>query len=197
VSEPEPGDWCGAVPGTFVDTVVTEFSRDAGGNLIEHVNFTSVSTATGTGKSIASGAHAARSTDPIDNGDGTTSFVTQITGLVLKFQIPNGPVLKAANVEPIRSAGVLTIEDVFDTATGNYITAIDSFHGPHLLRQAWTSADPRSRTCWIRKGESPRGLGVRRIGRGQRSPAALSNCPFQGCACSVDSSVDTGSEGER
>jgi hypothetical protein len=136
VSEPQPGDWCGVVPGTFVDTVVTDFTRDAGGNLIEHVRFTSLFTATATGKSIeSSGANTTRSTGPIDNGDGTVSFVTQITGLALKFQIPNGPVLEAANGEPIRSAGVLSIEDIFDAATGDYITTTESFHGPHLVRQ--------------------------------------------------------------
>ena len=56
-------------------------------------------------------------------------------GLTLKFQIPSGPVLKAANGEPIRSAGVLLIEDVFDTATGDYITTNETFNGPHLLRE--------------------------------------------------------------
>jgi hypothetical protein len=72
---------------------------------------------------------------PIDNGNGTISFVTQITGLVLKFQITNGPVLRAANGEPIRSAGDLTLEDVFDAATGDYITTNESFSGPHLARE--------------------------------------------------------------
>ena len=93
-------------------------------------------TATATGKSILSSASSTeRSTGPIDNGNGTISFVTQITGLVLKFQIPGGPVLKAANGEPIRSAGVLTLEDVFDAATGDYITTNESFSGPHLGRE--------------------------------------------------------------
>ncbi len=93
-------------------------------------------TATATGKSIVSSASSTtRSTGPIDNGDGTISFATSITGLVLKFQILNGPVLKASNGEPIRGAGVLTIEDVFDAATGDYITTNESFSGPHPLRK--------------------------------------------------------------
>ena len=54
---------------------------------------------------------------------------------MLKFQIPGGPVLKAANGEPIRSAGVLTIEDVFDAATGDYVTTNETFNGPHLARE--------------------------------------------------------------
>jgi hypothetical protein len=131
-----PQTWCGQVEGTAVDTVVEHYMQDANGNIIDNVRFTSVFTATATGKSILSSASSTtRSTGPIDNGDGTISFITQITGLVLKFQIPGGPVLKAANGEPIRSAGVLIIEDVFDAATGDYITTIESFNGPHLARE--------------------------------------------------------------
>jgi hypothetical protein len=136
VGEPRPANWCGQVPGTFVDTVVAERSHDAGGNLIEHIRLTSVFTAAATGKSIESSASStAKANGPIDNGDGTFSFVTKITGLVLQFKVPNGPVLKAANGEPIRSAGVLTVTDVFDSATGDYITTLESFHGPHLQRE--------------------------------------------------------------
>ena len=110
--------------------------QDASGNIIDNVRFSRLFTATATGKSIVSSASSTeRSTGPIDNGDGTISFVTQITGLVLKFQIPDGPVLKAANGEPIRSAGVLIIEDVFDAESGDYITTNESFNGPHLGRE--------------------------------------------------------------
>jgi hypothetical protein len=135
-SDPHPQTWCGVVDGTAVDTVVEHFQQDANGNVIDNIRFTSVFTATATGKSIESaGAATTRVNGPIDNGDGTISFVAKLTGLVLKFQIPNGPVLKAANGEPIRSAGVLTTEDIFDAATGDYITTNESFHGPHLQRQ--------------------------------------------------------------
>jgi hypothetical protein len=131
-----PQTWCGEVEGTAVDTVVEHYMQDANGNIIDNVRFTSLFTATATGKSILSSASTTtRSTGPIDNGDGTISFITQITGLTLKFQIPNGPILKAADGEPILSAGVLTIEDVFDAATGDYITTNVTFHGPHLLRE--------------------------------------------------------------
>jgi hypothetical protein len=134
--ETHPATWCGDVEGTAVDTVVEHYMQDANGNIIDNVRFTRLFTATATGKSLLSLASStARSTGPIDNGDGTISFVTQITGLVLKFQIPNGPVLKAADGEPLRSAGVLIIEDVFDAATGDYITTNESFSGPHLARE--------------------------------------------------------------
>jgi hypothetical protein len=135
-SDPYSENWCGQVEGTAVDTVVEHFMQDATGNIIDNVRVTSLFTATATGKSILSSASStARSTGPVDNGDGTISFITQVTGLVLKFQIPGGPVLKAANGEPIRSAGVLTIEDVFDAATGDYITTNVTFNGPHLVAE--------------------------------------------------------------
>lgn len=135
-SDPSAGSWCGQVDGTSVDTVVEHFMQDASGNIIDNVNVTSVFTATATGKSIiSSSSSTARSAGPIDNGDGTISFLTEITGLVLKFQIPNGPVIKASNGQPIRGAGDLTVEDVFDAETGDYITTNESFSGPHPVAQ--------------------------------------------------------------
>ena len=128
-----PLTWCREVQGTAVDTIVEHYMQDASGNIIDNVRFTRVFTATGTGKSIVSSASTtAKSEGPIDNGDGTISFVTAINGLALKFQVLNGPVLKAADGEPLRSGGVLIFEDVFDAATGDYITTNVSFKGPHL-----------------------------------------------------------------
>jgi hypothetical protein len=135
-SDPYSETWCGQVPGTAVDTVVEHFMQDASGNFIDNVRLVSVFTATATGKSIVSSASSTTKTSgPIDNGNGTISFMTRVTGLVLKFQVPNGPVLKATDGEPIRSAGDLIIEDVFDAATGDYITTNESFTGPHLGRE--------------------------------------------------------------
>jgi hypothetical protein len=110
--------------------------QDASGNIIDNVRFTRVFTAAATGKSIVSSASTtAKSDGPIDNGDGTISFVTAISGLALKFQVPNGPVPKAADGEPLRSAGPLTLEDLFDAATGDYITTNVSVNGPHLAAE--------------------------------------------------------------
>jgi hypothetical protein len=128
-----PETWCGQVDGTAVDTTVEHFMVDASGNIIDSVRFSQVFTATATGKAIVSSASTTeKSQGPIDNGDGTISFVTTINGLALKFQALNGPVLKAADGQPLRSAGVLVFEDVFAAATGNYITTNVSFQGPHL-----------------------------------------------------------------
>lgn len=134
---PEQGAWCGLVPGTFVDTITSDVQRQADGNSIDHATLRSVFTANETGKSIISSASSTtKSTGPIDLGNGTFGFVTKTTGLVLKFQVPNGSVLKAANGEPLRSAGTLSFEDVFSSpipSDDTYITTINFvFHGPHL-----------------------------------------------------------------
>jgi hypothetical protein len=140
VEPPHPGMWCGVVPGTFVDTIKSDVERQTGGSTIDHFTESSVFTADQTGRSIlSSGASTSKVTGPIDNGDGTFGFITRETGLLLKFQILNGPVFKAANGEPIRSAGSLAFEDVFSSPNPSgdtYITTIDlGFHGPHLNRQ--------------------------------------------------------------
>ena len=138
-----PATWCGQVEGTAVDTIVEHYMQDASGNIIDNVRFTRVFTATATGKSIVSTASTtAKSQGPIDNGDGTVSFVTAINGLALKFQALNGPVLKAADGQPLRSAGVLVFEDVFDAATGDYITTNVSFEGPHLAAEGVDICSP-------------------------------------------------------
>jgi hypothetical protein len=128
-----PATWCGQVQGTAVDTIVEHYMVDASGNIIDNVRSTRVFTATATGKAIVSSASTmAKSQGPIDNRNGTISFVTAINGLALKFQALDGPVLKAADGQPLRSAGVLVFEDVFEAATGDYITTNVSFEGPHL-----------------------------------------------------------------
>jgi hypothetical protein len=131
-----PASWCGQVAGTAVDTIVEHYVVDASGNIIDNVRFTRVFTAAATGKSIVSSASTtAKSEGPIDNGDGTISFRTASNGLALKFQALHGAVLKAADGQPLRSAGVLIFEDVFDAATGDYITTNVSFEGPHLVAE--------------------------------------------------------------
>jgi len=120
--------WCGEVQGTAVDTTVEHYRQDASGNIIDNARFSRVFTATATRKSIFSTASTtAKSQGPIGNGDGTISFVTAINGLALKFQVLNGSVLKAADGEPLRSAGILMFEDLFDAATGDYIRTNVSF----------------------------------------------------------------------
>jgi hypothetical protein len=143
---PGPLDsWCGSVVGRYADSGVEHYMQDGDGNIIDNVRFTSTFTAEATGKTIeADASSTTKSTGPIDNGDGTISFVTKTSGLVLQFKIPNGPVLKDADGKPLRGAGVLMITDVFDAVTGDYITTTVSWHGPHPVRDGVDICGPSS-----------------------------------------------------
>ena len=81
----------------------------------------------GSGKSVE--FHVAQQLDgsdtPIDNGDGTISFVFTFRGLPEKLKLPNGPVLS-------RDAGVVTFTNTFDALTGDFISqTISGEKGPH------------------------------------------------------------------
>jgi hypothetical protein len=132
---PFPETWCGVVEGTFVNTFVDNYREDASGSFIETFRFTQVFTATATGKALESSGSGVAKVDVIDNGDGTITFVGRDAGLALFFKIPGGPILKAANGEPLRSAGEISSTATFDVATGDLISFSDSFHGPHLFRE--------------------------------------------------------------
>lgn len=134
-SDPFPQTWCGQVEGTAVETVVENYREDASGSFIDTFRFTQVFTATATGKSLESSGSGIAKVDVIDNGDGTITFVERDAGLALFFKIPGGPILKAADGEPLRSAGEISSTATFDVATGDLISFSDSFHGPHLFRQ--------------------------------------------------------------
>jgi hypothetical protein len=70
----------------------------------------------------------------VDNGDGTFTFTEHTAGLVLKFKILNGPVLKDADGKPIIGAGVIDSVATFDVATGDLISLQETVHGPHPFR---------------------------------------------------------------
>jgi hypothetical protein len=134
VDGPFDTEFCG-VPGTGIDTVVEEFRQDAGGSFIDNVRVTTLFTATASGKSLEASESAVDKVNVTDNGDGTVTFVEHNAGLVLHFKIVNGPVLKAASGEPLRSAGVIDSAATFDVASGDLIAITESFHGPHLFRE--------------------------------------------------------------
>ena len=90
-SDPFPETWCGVVDGTAVTTVVEEFRQDGSGSFIDNIRFTSVFTATATGKSIESSGGGLSKVSVMDNGDGTISFAGKDAGLALFFQDPRRP----------------------------------------------------------------------------------------------------------
>ena len=130
---PNPSNFCG-VPGTEVVSGTFTFMQDASGAFHAHEVVNGVFTATATGRALMFSSAGTDTGAGVDNGDGTVTFTEQDVGLVLKFQIPNGPVLKDADGKPLIGAGELRSIATFDIATGDLISIDESWHGPHPLR---------------------------------------------------------------
>ena len=125
VDGPNPTTWCGQVGGTQVDTGTFTFRQDASGVVHATEHFQSVFTATSTGRSLEIEASGLDMGTGVDNGDGTTTFTEHSAGLVIRFKIPNGPVLS-------RDAGFVSFNDTFDATTGEFLgETISPENGPH------------------------------------------------------------------
>ena len=121
-----PDSICG-IAGTSVVNGRENFALWADGTFQDTLGLTQVFTATASGKSaeIQVAVHTTGSLDPIDNGDGTISFVNTKTGLPEKLSIANGPVLS-------RDAGAVTFTFVWDPVTGIPLyETLSGLHGPH------------------------------------------------------------------
>jgi hypothetical protein len=132
-TDPFPTTFCG-IDGTEVDTVV-ENLKVSEDSFMDNGHFTGLFTAAATGKTLELSASPTSKGKLTDNGDGTLTFSEQDTGLVLKFKIPNGPVLEDADGKPILGAGVLSTAITIDASTGDVISVEESSHGPHPLRE--------------------------------------------------------------
>jgi hypothetical protein len=129
---PYPTNFCG-VPGTAVDEFKFTYREDADGDFIVNEIFTGVFTATATGRSLeVHTASTAKVTATL--GEGTITFVEHNAGVVIRFKIPNGPVLKAPDGTPILGAGVIDAVAVVDASTGELISLDETVHGPHPIR---------------------------------------------------------------
>ena len=133
VDGPFPTSFCGVV-GSEVDTGTFTFREDASGAFHATESFRNVVTASSTGKSLEYGNADLDMGAGVDNGDGTVTFTEHTAGLVLRFKILNGPVLKDADGKPIIGAGVIDTVATFDIATGDLISLQETAHGPHPLR---------------------------------------------------------------
>ncbi len=123
-----PGELCG-IAGTFVRSGVGTFTVRSNNSFSDHLELNLTFTSTATHKSVV--LHVAQTVTgnamPIDNGDGTMSFINTFKGLPEQIRIANGPVL-------LRDAGTVTFTFTFSVdADGNFIFASDTFsvHGPH------------------------------------------------------------------
>ena len=133
VDGPNPASFCG-IPGTEVTSGTFTFIQDASGAFKGTESVSSVFTADATGRSLETSAASIDLGTGVDNGDGTMTFSELSAGLVLKFKVPNGPVLKDADGKPLIGAGMVDSVVTVDLATGDLISVDETWHGPHPLR---------------------------------------------------------------
>jgi hypothetical protein len=101
-----PEEICG-VPGTSTLSVVDNFKLFADGTFLDTISSREVFTAQ-NGKSVVISVdrQASGPAEPIQNADGTITFITTYKGLPEKLSINHGPTL-------LRNAGTATLADTF------------------------------------------------------------------------------------
>jgi len=116
---------CG-IDGTSALTVVANVQVFADGTFKLQLNQKDVFTSAATGKSVLLFFAAQQvNAGPIDNGDGTVTFVTTFKGLPEMIKLPNGGVLS-------RDAGFIGFNDTFDATTGQFLgQTVSPQNGPH------------------------------------------------------------------
>jgi hypothetical protein len=119
-------NFCG-IPGTSVAKGVDNFQVFADNTVKDQFTLDNVFTATASGKSVR--VHVAdqftSNDQPIDNGDGTVTFIQTFKGLPEQLKIDHGPLLS-------RDAGVVTFTRIFDATTGDFISqTVSGEKGPH------------------------------------------------------------------
>jgi hypothetical protein len=116
---------CG-IDGTSVINGMDNIQVFADGTFKDQFRENQVFTSTATGKSVLIFvAEQGTGVGPIDNGDGTVTFVNTFKGLPEKLKLPNGPIL-------LRDAGFVSFIDTFDATTGDFISEVISpENGPH------------------------------------------------------------------
>ncbi|HKD33447.1 MAG TPA: hypothetical protein VKB73_08260 [Gaiellaceae bacterium] len=120
-----PDNVCG-IDGTTALSVVANVQVFADGTFKLELNQDQLFTSAATGKSVLISFHAQQvNAGPIDNGDGTITFVTTFKGLPERIKLPNGPVLS-------RDAGFIGFNDTFDATTGAFLgETVSPNNGPH------------------------------------------------------------------
>jgi hypothetical protein len=121
-----PDEICG-VPGTSFVRGVDNATIYADNTFKDAFTMIQTFTATASGKSIRIhvASQVSENAEPIDNGDGTITFINTFKGLPEQLKIPHGPVL-------IRDAGVVTLTQTYDANTGDFISqTVSGEKGPH------------------------------------------------------------------
>jgi hypothetical protein len=117
---------CG-IAGTSEVRGVDNFTLYADNTFKDNFELQQTFTAAGSGKSIVFhvAQHVTGNDEPIDNGDGTLTFVNTFKGLPEQIKLPNGRVLS-------RDAGSVTFTLLIDAATDELISqTVSSEKGPH------------------------------------------------------------------
>jgi hypothetical protein len=128
-TETFPDEVCG-IPGMTTFSAVDNFKLYADGTYLDTGRFEAVFTATESGKSVVIFAAGQTSglAEPIQNPDGTVTFIDTYKGLPEKLSIPGGPTL-------LRDAGVVTLTTTFrPLPNGEFEFVSQTFsgeHGPH------------------------------------------------------------------
>ena len=118
-------EFCG-IAGTSVVRGVDNLTVYSDNTFSDRFELIQTFTATG-GKSVRFHAaqHVTGNWEPIDNGDGTLTFVNTFKGMPEQLKLPNGRVLS-------RDAGVVTFTDVIDATTDELISqTVSGEKGPH------------------------------------------------------------------
>jgi hypothetical protein len=111
VSDPYPDNWCG-IGGTSVDRVVANYTADESRTSL---NVTTTFTAnTGKVMEIRTTGSQRRSA-PIDNGDGTYSYIITNAGQSPVFKIPGGPPIGL-------DVGLVQFRITRDAATDDFVS---------------------------------------------------------------------------
>ncbi len=124
-----PDQLCG-IKGTSVVRGVDNFQLSANNTFTDNLSLNQTFTATASQKSVVLHVadHVTGLDGPIDNGDGTVTFITTFRGLPEQVRIANGPLL-------FRDAGTVTLTTTFAVgADGNFTLVsqtISGLHGPH------------------------------------------------------------------
>ena len=128
-SDTFPDEICD-IAGTNTISVVDNFKLFADGTFLDTSRFRAVFTSDGTGKQvqISSTGQSTGPADPIDNGDGTITFITTFKGLPEKLSLPNGPTL-------LRDAGNVTLATTYFVEPDDSLTfvsqTVSGEKGPH------------------------------------------------------------------
>jgi hypothetical protein len=123
-----PDQLCG-IQGTSTVSIVDNFKLFADNTFLDTSRFRDVFTA-GNGKSVVlfAAGQVSGPADPIQNADGTITFINTFKGLPEKLSIAGGPTLS-------RDAGTVTIADTFLPLSNGDLQfvsqTVSGEHGPH------------------------------------------------------------------